>query len=318
MKNFLKGDAALKIFSVVIAISLWFYVVQVENPDMDKVVKNVPVVFSNQDAMEARGLVFLNDNEHTINVEIRGSRQYVKDVDSKNLTVLADLGDIHTVGQHKVKTNVVLPYANLQLLSQNPGTLTLEVDKLATAKKKVEVLTDGSPRDSYAVGNLSSDVKEVTVKGPKTIVDSIQSVAAVLDVSGKTADVVGTLPLVVLDTNGKEIESELLSLSTTEAEVHAEILKTKTLPLEVTYTDSAQALKKDYVLDESSVKKVRIAGAQALLNVMNTVKTKPISDWYVNQDGEVTVELDLPIGVRSLDGDSFTLRFNRRLPEKEN
>ncbi|MBQ9914510.1 MAG: hypothetical protein IJO50_00050 [Clostridia bacterium] len=318
MKNFLKGDTALKIFSAVIAISLWFYVVQVENPDMDKVVKNVPVVFSNQEAMEARGLVFLNDNEHTINVEIRGSRQYVMDVNSKNLTVLADLGDINAVGQHKVQTNVVLPYANLRLLSTNPSSLTLEVDKLATARKKVEVLTEGNPKDSYAVGNLSAEVQEVTVKGPKTIVDSIQSVAAILDVSGKTADVVGTMPLVVLDTSGKEINSELLSLSETEAEVHAEILKTKTLPLEITYTDSAQALKNDYVLDESSVKKVRIAGAQALLNVMNKVKTKPISDWYINQDGEVTVELDLPIGVRSLDGDSFTLRFNRRLPGMEN
>ncbi len=315
MKKKMKSDLALQIFSVVIAISLWFYVVQVENPDMDRTIRNVPVVFSQPEDLERKGLIFLNENEHTVDVEIRGSRQYVMDANTKNLTVLADISGINTVGKHTVYTNVVLPYANLQLLNQKPSALTVMVDELVSVKKPVEVLTKGNPRDSYAVGNLTTSQNEVRVKGPKTIVDSIHSLAVTVDVSGKTADVIGMAPLVALDSNEKEIKSSLLTLSDTELEVHAEILKTKTLDLEVVYADYAHSLKNDYVLDESSVREVRIAGAQANLNVMNSVKTKPISETDLNEKGEITVKLDLPMGVRSLDGDSFVLRFNRKLTE---
>lgn len=318
MKKTMKSDLALKIFSAVIAVSLWFYVVQVENPDMNKTIKNVPVVFSQQQSLEEKGLIFLNDIEHTIDVEVRGSRQYVMDVDSKNMTVLADISGIDSVGRHTVHTNVVLPYANLQLINKKPSTLTVEVDELSAVKKPIEVLTEGTPKDSYAVGNLTTSAEEITVKGPKTLIDSIQSVAVMVDVSGKTADVIGMAPITVLDTNGKEIKSQLLTFSETEVEVHAEILKTKTMELELVFSENAQNLQNDYVLDESSVKEIRIAGAQALLNVMSKVKTKPISDRDMDANGEVTVELDLPLGVRSLDGESFVLRFNRRLPEMEN
>ncbi len=317
MKKKIKGDLALQIFSVVIAISLWFYVVQVENPDMDRTIRNVPVVFSQEESLESKGLIFLNENEHTIDVEIRGSRQNVMEVSTKNLTVLADISGINTVGKHTIYTNVVLPYANLQLLNQKPSALTVEVDELVSVRKPIEVLTKGNPRDSYAVGNLSTSQDEVRVKGPKTIVDSIHSLAVTVDISGKTADVIGMAPLVALDSNGKEIKSGLLTLAETEVEVHAEILKTKTLDLEVVYADYAHSLKNDYVLDESSVREVRIAGAQANLNLMTSVKTKPISEGNMNDKGEVTVELDLPMGVRSLDGDSFVLRFNRKLEEHQ-
>lgn len=68
------------------------------------------------------------------------------------------------------------------------------------------------------------------------------------------------------------------------------------------------------VLDENSIKEINIAGVQALVDSLTFVKTKPISADDMNENGEVLVQLDLPQGVRSQDGDSFTLRFSRKPP----
>ena len=83
MKKQMKSDLPLKVFSVMIAICLWFYVVQVQSPDMDRVIKGVPVVFTQKNILEEKNLIVLNDNEHTIDIKIRGSRKYVMEVSSE-------------------------------------------------------------------------------------------------------------------------------------------------------------------------------------------------------------------------------------------
>ncbi|MBE7021930.1 MAG: hypothetical protein E7414_01765 [Ruminococcaceae bacterium] len=305
MKKTIKSDAALKVFSVIIAVSLWLYVVQVESPDIERTIKGVPVVFTQKDTLAEKNLILLNDNEHTIDVRINGSRQYAIEVNRENITVLADVSAIEGTGKHTVMTNVVLPYANLQMVSKSPSSLTVDVDQLVTVEKPVEVVTKGSPKDSYVVGALTAEPETVTISGPKTIIDGIQSVAAIVDVSGKSADTAGLMPLTVLGTNNKEIKSQLLTFDTEEIEVRAEILKTKTVALTPDFYEGASG----YQLDESSIKEIQVAGVQTLLDTLTSVKTKPFSIYDINERGEVSVELALPQGVKSLDGETFTLRF---------
>ncbi len=315
VKKQIKGDRALKIFSAIIAISLWFYVVQVQNPDITKTVKNVPVVFSQKGVLEEKNLIVLNDNEYTIDVEIRGPRKNVMAVDKKNLTVLADVSGIETTGAHTVVTSIVAPYANLQILGKKPSILSVSVDDLVTKEVPIELVAEGTPRESYVVGDLSANPEEITVRGPKTIMDGIQSLVTTVNVSGKSADMVGVEPIRALGSNQKEIKSQLLSFSKTEVEVHAEILRSKKVELELVFSEGVQAMMSDYVLDESSIKEIQIAGVQALVDSMQKVKTETITERDLGENGELTVTLDLPQGVRSLDGESFTLRFSRKLPE---
>ncbi len=312
MKKYLNSDSALRFFSVIIAVCLWFYVVQVQSPDMNRKIKGVPVVFTQKNMLEAKNLILLNDKEHTIDIEIRGPRKYVMDVDSENLTVLADVSNIEATGRHIVFTNIVLPYANLEVTNKNPSMLSVDVDHLVTVEKPVEVLTEGTPKSSYIVGDLSAEPKEITIRGPKTIIDGIKSVAAIVDVNNKTADTAGVEPVRVLGTNDKEIKSQLLTFSTAEIEVRAELLKTKSLDLNPVFTAASQKIADEYILDKNSVKEIKVAGVQALVDDLNAIDTKPIDFYQLNSDGELTVKLNLPQGVRSLDGDGFTLRFSRK------
>lgn len=310
MKKFnMNSDSALKIFAVLIAIGLWFYVVQVENPDVERTIKNVPVVFAGQEELAEKSLIMLNDNEQTVDIKISGSRKYVMDTNSKNLIVRADVSGISSIGNHPVVVSVVTPYAGVQIVSKNPASLMIEVDQLVSVEKPVSIAFKGSPRSSYAVGNLTATPETVTVTGPKTIVDSVQSVSATVDVSGKNADVVATLPFVAVGTNNTEIDTHLLTYSEEQVEVHAEILKTKTVPLQVVFSDALRHKADTLELDEGSVRQIKIAGVQSVIESVTAIRTKPITPSAMGNDNEATVELVLPTGVRSVDGEKFTLRF---------
>ncbi|MBE7036004.1 MAG: hypothetical protein E7403_01770 [Ruminococcaceae bacterium] len=313
MKKRLKSDSALKIFSVIIAICLWFYVVQVQSPDINRKIKGVPVVFTQKNVLEEKNLVLLNDNEYTIDIEIRGSRKYVMDVNSKNLTVLADVSNIEATGRHIVFTNIVLPYANLEVVNKNPSMLPVDVDHLVTVEKPVKAIIEGTPKDSYIVGDITTNPESVVIRGPQTIVAGIDSLAVTVDVNNKSGDIAGVEPLKILGTNNKEIKSQLLTFSTAEIEVRTELLKTKTVHLKPSFDPTMTEIVNQYILDENSIKEIKIAGIQATVDSLTSIQTNPISLSDI-EDGEVTVTLDLPQGVRSLDGESFTLRFSKKPP----
>ncbi len=316
MKKFnMNSDSALKFISVFFAICLWFYVVQVENPDVERTIKNVPVVFAGQEELADKKLITLNDNEQTVDIKIQGSRKYVMDTNSKNLIVRADVSSISSIGNHPVVVSVVAPYADVQIVDKNPASLMIEVDQLVSVEKPVSINFKGSPRSSYAVGNLTASPEKVTVTGPKTIVDSVQSVAATVDVSGKNADVVATLPFVAVGTNNTEIDTHLLTYSVEQVEVHAEILKTKTVPLQAVFSDALRHKASELQLDEGSIRQIKIAGVQSVIENVTVIRTKPITSSALGADNEATVELVLPPGVRSVDGEKFTLRFVKKEAE---
>lgn len=312
MKMNFRDDLALKIVSVLIAIGLWFYVVQVQSPDIERTIKGVPVVFSQKSVLENRGLILLNDKEHTIDIKIRGKRKYAIGATAENTTVLADVSSIEGTGTHTVYTNIVLPYANLEIINQHPSALTVEVDNLVTTEKEIEVQTQGEPKNGFSAGTVTVAPSTVTLKGPKSILDGVSTVVAEVDIGGKDADVETIVPLKIYGSNEKEIKSAYITSDITEAEVRCEILKTKLVDVKPVLAGSDPDVDNGIRLDAGSLKQIRVAGPKDLIDSLTSVETQPILIEDINENGEATAELNLPAGVRSLEGNSFTFRFVRQ------
>ncbi len=312
MKMNFRDDMALKIISVLIAIGLWFYVVQVQSPDIERTVKGIPVVFSQKDSLEKKGLSLLNDKEHTIDIKIRGKRKYVMDASAENITVLADVSGISETGSHTLYTNIVLPYANLEITNQSPSALNITVDKLVAVKKDIIVRTTGTPKDGFAAGKITVAPKTVTLKGPKTILDGVSSVVAELDIKDKSSDIETILPIKIYGSNEREIKSAYISTDISETEVRCEILKTKLVDIQPIIDGAGLLEHSEYRLDAASLKQVKVAGSEEQIDALVQIRTKRISPNSIKENGEVTVELELPPGIRSLEGDSFTLRLVRQ------
>lgn len=312
MKMNFRDDLALKIVSVLIAIGLWFYVVQVQSPDIERTIKGVPVVFSQKSVLEDRGLILLNDKEHTIDIKIRGKRKYAIGATAENTTVLADVSSIEGTGTYTVYTNIVLPYANLEIINQHPSALTIEVDNLVTLEKEIQVQTQGEPKNGFSAGSVTVTPSTVMLKGPKSILDGVSAVVAEVDIGGKDTDVETIVPLKIYGSSEKEIKSAYITTDIANAEVRCEILKTKLVDVKPVLagneSDGADGIR----LDAGSLKQIRIAGPKDLIDSLTLIETLPIPVGDIKMNGEATAELNLPAGVRSLEGNSFTFRFVRQ------
>lgn len=309
-----KSDNILKILSLLIAIVLWFYVVQVQSPDIEKVYKNVPIVFTQRSVLEGKGLTILNDKERTMDIKIKGKRKHLVDTSPENITVVADLSTIEETGVHTVFTSIILPYGNLEVLSKNPSTLSVNVDELMEKTFDVSLKTIGTPKGSYVVGDILPAPKPIKIRGPKTIINGINSVTASIDVSDKDSDVTVVAPLLVFDSNAKEIDKSYLSLSAEEIQVRCEILKTKTIEVAAIFSQEILNSDVSYTPDKNSLSNIRVKGAADTLDKLNIVETMPIKPKDIDSLGNATVRLNLPEGVRSIDGDSFVIRLTKNTP----
>ena len=90
MREFTKSPLFLKIISLVCAVILWIYVIQVENPNINIAVSNIPIKYINQEIMEGNNLMLVSEMEETVTVTVQGRRKNITGLNADNMDVLAD------------------------------------------------------------------------------------------------------------------------------------------------------------------------------------------------------------------------------------
>ncbi len=75
----MRKDLSTKIISLLFAIFMWFYIIQVQDPEIEKIIKDIPVQFTKTE-LEERGLTLTNDKEVQIDVKVRGQRKRISGI----------------------------------------------------------------------------------------------------------------------------------------------------------------------------------------------------------------------------------------------
>ncbi|MBR4889914.1 MAG: hypothetical protein IKU15_01175 [Clostridia bacterium] len=305
----MRKDISTKILSVLFAIVMWFYIIQVQSPDVERTIKDIPVLFTQTENLENRKLMLLNDKEYTVDLKVRGQRKYIVDLNKSNVSVVADVGNINKTGAHTIYTNVVMPYGNLEVVNQRPSTINVTVDEVIVAEKEIFVETVGNPSNGYAVGEIETTPKKVKIKGAKSLVGGVDRLLATIDVSGRSEDILTVANLEMIGITDKVVDSTYVTLETDKVEVRCEILKKKTVSIEPKFEDSL--IKEGYSLDESSLKSVEIAGAVSAIEKIDKVETTLITKEMIKSDATAEVEIVLPSGVELLGGEKITLKLKK-------
>lgn len=299
----MRKDLSTKIISLLFAIFMWFYIIQVQNPEIEKNIKDIPVQFTKSE-LEERGLTLTNDKEIQIDIKVKGQRKHISNIKKEDIAAVADASKIDTTGTHEVNINVILPYGSIELLEQNPKHITVTVDEIVVAEKKVLINQIGNPKMGYCVSDYKVSPEAVKIKGPKSIVNTIDAVTADVDVGGKDEDVtVADAPIRFMGTSGEIFNTPYVVLETEVADVHCTISKKKTVPIEARFYDGTK-----YALSDTSVKSIEIAGDAEIIDKIEKVSTSVIYESQISKNGEVNIKLELPEGVISLDGEKVTLK----------
>lgn len=193
-------DTAIKILSIILAVLMWLYAMNEQNPQVTYIIKDVPVKLVNLDEEK---LVLKDESaEFKVNVKVRGRRSLVSDLKSDDISAEMNMkGRIE--GENLIRVDVVVP-PNIELIDVYPREILVTLEAVIEEERPVTVEVTGTTAQGFAARPAQVSPQYVTVKGPRSAVEAVNKVVVYIDVSGKDKPIIGNFPFKVLDKNGKE------------------------------------------------------------------------------------------------------------------
>lgn len=281
-----------KLLSLVLAISLWIYVVTVENPPTKIKIPNVPIQIVNAESLNQRGLAINSDENYFMDIVIEGTRSNVLKISSNDIIAKADVFG-YGVGENYIPVTVTVP-DTVSVADQKTTRLAVNIEELVSVYKPINVVFDGAVSSKYEATVLNITPKEVEVKGAKSKVADVNSVNATIDVSTLTDKTkVFQTGLSTLNENGETVKNVKLSSDT--ANIEAAVYQTKEVPLDVEV--SGEVSKAYQVTGMNVPKKVKIKGLKDNLQKVERVTAQAIDISDVTATTEIPISVDLPKGI---------------------
>ena len=205
MKKIFASDTAFKIYSVLIALLLWVIVVYGQNPETVKVIKGIPIAYSNVEALEKEGLSVVRDGERTVDLRLRVKRLALARIDKRNIYAIVLFNETKRLGEYELGINIKLPIDNINIIDKSPYMLGVLVEKTVKAELPVEVVYAGTPKDESTMVRAQAQPASVSLWGPESVMRQVSRVISIIDVEQVTNEnkIISTYK--ILDAEGNYI-----------------------------------------------------------------------------------------------------------------
>lgn len=304
-----KNELTLKIFSLIIAIALWSYVMDEVNPIRTVEFRNVEVNLLNRTSLEREGIEILDDEDINIRVSISGRMSDIIKVSEDDIIAQVDLSG-YSSGRVKVPVDVQVP-SNVTLEDYSPKEVWFTFDRVESRDMPVAVETEGELPNGYVLGTPTIRPQSVLVEGPSTWLDSVAKVLATVKVTDITEDINVSVPIKLVDSHNKVVRG--VSTDQKVVDISIPVYRVKTVPIEL---QTVNQLPEDYEIVDVKINpsKIDIVGREEALKNISKVDTVPIDIYKFMENKDMKVGLQLPEGVtlRNPDGEvKVTLNIDK-------
>lgn len=249
-------------------------------------------------------LVLTSELPDAVDILVQATRTRLPQLDVDSLQAVIDLSGL-PAGVHRVPVEVSIADPQAQVIEVTPGTVdvTLEERVSVSLTPTIDVLDPGTLPPGYTLGELSFTPAEVTVRGPRSLVDQISEIQSSINLNGRTTEFQESVNVQVIDEEGEQIaglqpvpERVLVRVPVERTFFTREIAVQPDLAL--------SAIPSGYALTEVLVtpSEVTLAGEQSLIEeIGDFLVTAPISLTNVREDLTLQAPLILPPGLAALD-----------------
>lgn len=327
------------VLSVVLAFALWLGIAMTENPIRQQTFTDLNVVVTLEGtAASDLGLGIISDvGSQKFSVTISGPNYIVSSMKAEDFTLSASTVGINTAGTFNLEVAATsnTNKSGYTISSISPSTIDVKVDFIDTKEFTITPKLIGVSASEGLVAEtpIISDSQQntVTIKGPRSTIEKIASVATYAEVndtlsSSKTfdSDVVlydsndkilyrYTSDGTVYDSNQNVITNSYLSLSFTSVKVTQPISRRKTVPCKAVFNNLPTGMTATDVNYKLSQSKVTIIGAPEIIDKIENVSLSAIDFRNVSTtSNSFEVSASLPDGVKILDNidDVFIVDIN--------
>lgn len=298
-------NLGLKIMALVFAALLWFVVVNIDDPIEPATFKNIPVQLVNTQVVTNEGNTYIvEDGTQTVSVVVKAKRSILSKISSEDIVATADMAELQFETLIPIKVSVT-GYDKCTA-EASPSNMRVTVEKYTDRVLPLTVSASGTPRDGYVIGEITPNPDKIQVKGPQSLVNSIDKAVAKVDVSGVSKTGTIKAELLYYGSDGSLVDKSQLNnnLGKEGVTVDVTVLNTKNLALKFNVSGEPED---GYVFSglSSEPEKIQVCGtADALASI--SVLEIPGSELNISgmtEKMEKTVDIlpYLPPGIELVD-----------------
>ncbi|WP_051273231.1 CdaR family protein [Desulfotruncus alcoholivorax] len=281
-------DNSVRILALFIAIILWVYVTNEQNPVTD-LSYNIPLEANRPEGFIIKGL------PKTINVRVKGTRSVVGALQRMDFTARVNLSGISEVGEQEVPVQLSSP-PGVEVLQVTPQVIRVQVDKIVTKTVPVVVSLKGDVSDGQQAGEPVLKPALVSIRGPGKVLDQIKQLEVTVDVNGAKDTLERVVPV------GTGAEGVTVTPDRVSVTVPVTNMPSKTIPVRIRLTGEPAA---GYTVSEVTAQplNVQVTANDEILNNLIAVSTMAVDVTGIASDIEKEAVLMMPDGVRQLKPD---------------
>lgn len=303
-----KNDITTKILTLVIAMFLWSYVMSDTNPQITREIRNISVTYLNTAALDRQGLVIMDPEDVKINVRLSGNKMDLDKIDGSSIFAQVDLSG-YSEGQVRVPITVGLldQTSAIRVESSDPKEVLFTFDRIITREIEPVVDLTGELGEDYLLGDITTRPQSILLRGPRTWINQVAKVSALVDISGRTNTMNLAVPIKILNDSGEEVRG--IEKEPGLIDMTIPIFRAVNLPIELL---TINELPDNFSITniEISPSIIRVKGDNSIVN-LTKIETIEVDINQLLETSAMEVQLNLPEGVTLVDPTQrITISYN--------
>lgn len=299
MRSFFRKPLVLKILSLIVAVFIWIYVINIENPEVEYDLKGVSVNIATKDTTPYKnGLIITDGLIQTVDVKLKGRYNVLSSYDFKNVTASVDINSVTAEGVYSLPVKVTVPGDNVWLVSSSPNKLKLSFSKTRTLNIPIKVVADGALPNNYIIDTTKIEPISINVTGPIKEVESISYAAVHINVNNLTKDTTKESGVTLITKEDKELKLNNITLDKNKANISIALLKKKEVLLTVTSVGSYSQNDKSVIIFDIVPKTVSILGKPEAVDLIETINLGTIDITNVIDNQQRSFDIVIPTTVK--------------------
>lgn len=303
----MKNKILTALLSLAIAVGLWLYVVTVVSPNSDKHYYNIPVTLQSEVVLQERGLMITTADLPEVSLHLEGNRTDLNKLNSANITIAVDVSRIGEPGTHNLTYTPSypgdVPNNAISVLSRTPSTIAITVEERVSKQLPVDILYTGSLSEDYMADkeNKELDYQNVTIVGPKSVIDQIAMARIEVNLDDRTESINEQFQYTLCNEKGEPVDAEQVTTDVEAVTLSLRIVRVKEIDLVVKVIDGGGA-----TVGTSAItiepQTIRVSGSDTLLEGLDSLELGTIQLGEMLEDAVLTFPIKLPEGVTNETG----------------
>jgi len=299
------------LLAFILALAVW--VVGVTNADPTETRELGPISIEYSGLRQ--GLLIVGEPPPaTGNITVRAPLSIWEQIGFDNIGLAVNLESLEE-GAHELVVETRVEARPAQVTDWDPGTISLTLERAATASLDIEVEAVGEPQLGYRTTLVESSPQQTVILGPLSLVDRVVSVVAAVNVLDRREDFELEVQLAAVDSEGIIIEGIDLDPAVAQVSVAIEPRERFRLVSVVPNLEGEELLAEaGYRLTDVSVTPevltVFSSDPTALQGLPGFVLTSPFNLSGAIGDLERRLSLDLPQGVSPVEDQGVLVKVS--------